>query len=183
LIAFAKSKPGHVTYASGGNGTPAHLSGALFGLRTGIDIRHIPFKSAPVGVAAVLGEQVDLMFAATAPAAPQVGSGKLRALGTTVPTRLPAFSGVPTMIESGFPGFDTREWQGVVAPAKVPREIIAKVADEIVKALSSPEVKERFAAVGMDVDTPRGPEAFDKLTRSMTTRWAGVVRDAGIKAE
>jgi tripartite-type tricarboxylate transporter receptor subunit TctC len=183
LIEFAKARPGQVTFASGGNGTPAHLSGELFRLRAGIDIRHVPFKSAPAGVAGVLGEQVDLMFAATAPAAPQVRAGKLRALATTVPHRLPAFPELPTMAESGFPGFDTREWTGIVAPAGTPREILARVADEIAKVMSLPDVRERFVAAGMDPDTQRGPEAFEKLIRSETARWAGVVRDAGITVQ
>jgi tripartite-type tricarboxylate transporter receptor subunit TctC len=183
LIEFAKARPGQVTFASGGNGTPAHLSGELFRLRAGIDIRHVPFKSAPAGVAGVLGEQVDLMFAATAPAAPQVRAGKLRALATTVPHRLPAFPELPTMAESGFPGFDTREWTGIVAPAGTPREILARVADEIAKVMSLPDVRERFVATGMDPDTQRGPEAFEKLIRSETARWTGVVRDAGVTVQ
>jgi tripartite-type tricarboxylate transporter receptor subunit TctC len=183
LIASARAKPGQITFTSGGNGTPAHLSGELFRLRAGIDIRHVPFKSAPAGVAAVLGGQVDLMFAATAAAAPHIRAGKLRALATTVPRRLSAFPDVPAMAESGFPGFDTREWTGIVAPAGTPHEIITKVSDEIAAVMSSADVKERFVSTGMDPATQPGPEAFAALIRSEIARWAGVVRDAGIRIE
>jgi len=183
LVTFAKANPGRVTFASGGNGTPAHLAGEVFRLRTGIDIRHVPFKGAPAGVASVLGEQVDMMFAATAAAAPQVKSGKLRAMATTAAQRLPALPDLPTMAQVGFRDFDVREWNGFVAPGRTPREIVAKLSDEIMKAASSPEMKVRLASMGQDPADQFGPEQFGILIRSELAKWARVVRDAGIRAD
>jgi tripartite-type tricarboxylate transporter receptor subunit TctC len=183
LISFAKLNPGQLTFASGGNGTPAHLAGEFFRLRTSIDIRHVPFKSSPAGVAALLGEQVDLMFSSTAAAAPQIRSRKLRALATTDAQRLPAFPDLPTMAELGYRDFDVRDWFGLVAPAETPREIIAKLAGEIVKVASSPEMAERFDSIGMAAATGSGPEKFAALIRSEIAKWAKVVREAGVRAD
>lgn len=183
LVAFAKSRPGEVTFASGGNATPAHLSGEFLRLRSGIDIRHVPFKGAAAGITAVLGEQVDIMFAAATASAPHVKAGKLRALATPAPQRAPGFPDLPTMVELGFQGFEIREWHGVVAPARTPREIIARMSGEIVKAASIPETKDRFASHGMDPAVQAGPEAFGTLIRSELARWAKTVREAGIRVD
>lgn len=183
LIAAAKSKPGEVTFASGGNGTPAHMAGELLRLRSGTNLRHIPFRGAPEGVSAVLSGQVTMMFAAVVSVAPFIKSGKLRVLAVTTPARLAAFPGVPTVAERGFEGFDVRDWQGIVAPAGTPREIVAKISEEIAKITALPEVKERFASMGMDVVDRGGPEEFAALIRSEFLKWGKVVRDAGIRAD
>jgi tripartite-type tricarboxylate transporter receptor subunit TctC len=183
LIAAAKSKPGDITFASGGNGTPAHMAGELLRLRSRADLRHIPFKGAPEGVSAVLGGQVTMMFAAAGSVAPQVKAGKLHALAVSTPTRLATLPDVPTMAERGFQGFDVRDWQGIVAPAGTSREIVAKIAGEITKITSLPETKERFASMGMDAVDQGGPEEFGALIRSELVKWGKVVREAGIRAD
>lgn len=183
ILAFVKSRPGQLTFASGGNGTPAHLSGEFLRLRTGVDIRHVPFKGALQGVAAVLGEQVDIMFAASLAVAPHIQSGKLRALATPAPTRIAVFPELPTMIELGFAGFEIREWTGIVAPARTPKAIIAKMAGEVAKINTRPDMKERLAAIGMEPADESSPEAFGGLIRSELVRWNKVVREAGIRAD
>ena len=181
LVAFAKSQPGRITFASGGNGTPAHLSAEFFKRHTGIDIRHVPFKGPVAGVSAIVGEQIDIMFSATSAASPHIQSGRLRALATPAPHRVPAFAEVPTMIELGYAGVEIRGWHGIVAPATTPKAIIARVASEIAKlsALST----ERLAVLGMAPAGQSGPEAFGILIRSELARWNKVARDAGIRAE
>jgi tripartite-type tricarboxylate transporter receptor subunit TctC len=183
LAASAKSQPGRITFASGGNATPAHISGELLKLRTGIDIRHVPFNGAIAGVAAVIGEQVDMMFAATPAVAAHLQSGRLRALATPAPHRVAAFPDLPTMVELGFAGFEVREWQGLVAPAATHRGIIAKMADEVAKVTASPEIRQRLAAIGMDPAGQSGPDAFGALLRSELVRWSKVAREAGMKAD
>lgn len=183
LIGFARSQPGRITFASGGNATPAHISGELLKLHTGIDIRHVPFKGAIAGVAAVIGEQVDLMFGAAPAVAPHVQSGRLRALATPAPRRVAAFPDLPTMIELGYGGFEVREWQGLVAPATTHKGIIAKMAGEVARIIALPETKERLAAIGMDPAGQGGPDAFGALIRSELARWTKVVREAGIRAD
>lgn len=183
VIAQAKEKPDSLTYASGGSGTPAHLAAALLSQRAGLRLRHVPFKGAPEGVAAVLGGHVDMMFAAAGAAAPQIKAGKLRAIGTASPTRLAAFADLPTIAELGFPGFDIRDWQGVVAPAGTPRAIIAKINEEIQKIMVLPETRAQLAASGMDSVEQAGPAVFGGLIRTESSRWSKVVRDAGIRGD
>ena len=183
VIALAKSKPGQVRFASGGNFTPAHLAGGFFKLRTSVDIRHVPFNGAVAGVAAVVGGQADIMFAATGAAMPQIKSGKVRAIATTATNRLPALPDLPTMSEIGFRDFDVREFGGLVAPAGTPREIVDRIAGEIARIVSSQDVKERFASMGMDAATQLGPDAFGALMRSELAKWSKVVREAGIRAD
>ena len=183
VTAFAKSKPGQVRFASGGNFTPAHLAGAFFRLRTGVDIRHVPFNGAVAGVAAVFGGQADFMFAATGAAMPQIKSGKVRAIATTATNRLPAMPDLPTMSEIGFRDFDVREFAGLVAPAGTPHEIVDRIASEIARIVSSQEVKQRFASMGSEAATQLGPEAFGALIQSELAKWSKVVREAGIRAD
>lgn len=183
LVATAKARPGELTYASGGNGTPAHLGAALLAQRAGAPMRHVPFKGAPEGVAAVLGGHVDMMFAAAGAVVPQIKAGRLRALGTSAPKRLAAVPEVPTIAEQGYPGFDIRDWQGIVAPVGTPVSIVAKMSDEIGKIAMVPEVRQRFEAMGMEGVEQHGPEAFGLLIRSEISRWSKAVREAGIRAE
>jgi tripartite-type tricarboxylate transporter receptor subunit TctC len=183
IVAQAKSQPDRITFASGGNATPAHLSGEFFKRHSGISIRHVPFKGAPEGVTAVVGGEVDLMFAATPAAGPYIQSGRLRALATPAPRRLPAFSDVPTMVELGYAGVEIRSWQGLVAPRATPKAIIERMASEIAKIGASPDIKERFATLGMEAAAEGGSEAFGVLIRSESVRWSKVARDAGLRAD
>lgn len=183
VVKTGKDKPGELTYASGGNGTPAHLASALLALRSGMQLRHVPYRGAAEGVAAVLAGQVDMMFAATGAALPHVRSGKLRALAISAPTRLPSAPELPTVAEQGFEGFDIRDWQGIVAPTGTPEAIVNKVAAEVRRIAALPEVKARLSAMGMDAVEQGGAEAFDALIKTETVRWNRVVRDAGIRGE
>lgn len=183
IVAHAKSQPDRMTFASGGNATPAHLTGEFFKRQTGISIRHVPFKGAPAGVTAVVGEQVDLMFAATPAAGPHLQSGRLRALATPAPRRVPAFPDVPTKVELGYAGVEIRSWHGVVAPSASPKPIIARMAGEIAKIAESPDIKARFLTLGMEAAAEGGSDAFGKFLRSEFARWSKLVRDAGIRAE
>ena len=183
MIAHAKLRPGGVTFASGGNATPAHIAGEFLKQRAGIDIRHIPYKGAIAGVAAILGEQVDLMFAAATASGPHIRSGRLRALATPAPQRLAGYPDVPTMVELGFAAFEIQEWFGVVAPAKTRREIIARMAEEIAKVGSAPGTKEQLGVHGLEPAGKAGSEAFGTLVRSELDKWAVVVRNAGLRAD
>jgi tripartite-type tricarboxylate transporter receptor subunit TctC len=155
----------------------------LLGLRSGAQLRHVPFRGAPEGVAAVIGGQVDMMFAAAGAALPHIKSGKLRALATSAPARLASLPDLPTVAEQGFAGFEVRDWQGFVAPAGTPAAIVQKVATEVRRIVSLPEVKERLTAMGMDAVEQGGPDVFGALIRSETAQWSRVVREAGIRGE
>ena len=183
LIAHAKSQPGRITFASGGNGTPAHVTGEFFKKHTGIDIRHVPFKGSVQGVSAIVGEQVDMMFGATPAANPHIQSGRLRALATPGPNRIPACPEVPTMLELGYAGVEIRGWQGFVAPAATPKVVIARVASEVAKITALPDIKARLAVLGMEAAGESGSDAFGTLIRSEFARWSKVARDAGLRAD
>lgn len=183
LIAAAKASPGRLTFASGGNAAPAHLAGESFKLRAGIDIAHVPFKGTVPGVTAVLGKQVDMMFATTGVVAGHLKAGTLRALAAVAPSRLSAYPDVPTMSELGYARFDVRDWHGVVAPAATPKEIIAKLAGEMRKAISQSQVRERLLAAMYEPVYDSGPEQFGELIRSELEKWRRVVREAGVRAD
>jgi tripartite-type tricarboxylate transporter receptor subunit TctC len=183
LVAEAKARPGRLSYSSSGNGTPPHLAAELFKLRTGIDVLHVPYNGSQAATAALLGEQVDLQFASAVAAGPHIRSGKLRALATTGPTRMTAFPESPTLVELGFADFDVRDWQGFVAPAGTPRQVIERIAVAVTKVLEEPEVKERLARMGLEPVVDSGPEAFDAFMRAELVRLAGIVRDARIRLD
>lgn len=183
VVSFAKANPGRVQYSSAGNATPSHLAAELFRIHAGIDARHIPFKGPPAAVGALLGEHVDIAFVGVATAVSHVKSGKLRALGTPSPVRLAALPDVPTMAELGYAGFEVRDWIGVVAPAGTPNPIVGRLAAEIGRILSSADVRQRLAVLGMEPAQALGAENFATLIRAELPRWAKVVRDADIRAD
>jgi len=183
FVALAKAKPRELTYASAGNGTPSHLASALFTHHAGVEIQHVPFKGIPAGLVAVMGEQVDIAFAGVATALPLVKAGKLRALGTAGAQRLPALPDLPTIAELGFAGYQLNEWYGIVAPARTPPEVIAKLAAELTRAVAAPEVQSRLTQLGMYPSEIPGPEALGALIRTELPRWKQIVREAGIRAE
>jgi len=180
LVALAKAKPGQLKFSSGGNSTPAHLAGELLKRETKIDIVHIPYRTPPAGAAAVLSGEVDMMFGATVAVAPHIKSGRVRALGTATPKRLPAFPDLPTIAEQGYPGVVVSNWSGVVAPAGTPKEIIDRLGNEIRKILAMPDVLARLERLGVEA-TPASAEEFGALIRSELKRWNEIVREAGIK--
>jgi tripartite-type tricarboxylate transporter receptor subunit TctC len=180
LIKVAKAKPGLLRFASGGNGTPAHLGGELFKRETGVDIAHIPYKGAVAGVVALLTGDVDLMFGATVAVSPHIKSGKLRALATIAPRRIPAYPDVPTVAELGYANAVVAPWAGVVAPAGTPKAAVARLHLEMKKIGAMPETKQRLEAIGLEwADV--GPGEFAALIRSEMQKWIKLIRDAGIR--
>jgi tripartite-type tricarboxylate transporter receptor subunit TctC len=183
LLSAARANPGNLTFSSGGSGVTSHLVGEMLKLRAAIDVRHIPFKGSMASLAAVMGGQTDFVFAPAGNAVGLVKSGKLRPLAAATPARLAAYPDVPTMAELGYPAFDVRDWNGIVAPAGTPKEIIARLASELRSATADPLVKERLAAISMDPALDSSPEQFGALIRAELERWAKFVRDTGIRAD
>jgi tripartite-type tricarboxylate transporter receptor subunit TctC len=182
LIALAKARPGQLNYASAGVGAPSHLSGELFKQMAGIDMVHVPYKGGGALMADLMGGQVLISFGGLAAALPHVRSGKLRLLAVASATRAAAVPDVPTVAESGVPGFDVPSWLGIVAPAGTPREIVERLHAEIAKVLAQQDIKERLAAEGGEA-IAGGPEQFGAYLKSEIAKWAQVVKDARIRAE
>jgi tripartite-type tricarboxylate transporter receptor subunit TctC len=182
LIAAAKAKPGSLNYASTGNGTSNHLSFELFKAMTGTVITHVPYKGSAPAVTDMIGGQVQLMFDNTPNVLPQVKAGKLKALAVSSRKRSPLAPDVPTVDESGVPGYEVNVWFGILAPAGTPKEIVARLNAEMVRIMRSPEVADRFAKAGVEV-VASTPEFFGDFVKSEVARWAKVVQDAGIKAD
>jgi len=182
LIQYAKAHPGTLNYSSPGNGSGAHLAGQLFKSMARIDIVHIPFNGIAPAVGAVVGGQVQVMFAGTPSALPQVKAGRLVPLGVASSKRIAAAPELPTLDESGLPGFDVTSWYGIVAPAATPHDIIARLQTEITGALSQPDVREKLAALGAE---PIGntPAEFATMITVETAKWGKIVKDANIHVE
>lgn len=180
LIALAKSRPGKLNYASGGNGATNHLAGELFKGMTGINMVHIPYKGNPIAVLDVLAGQVEVMFDFMITSLPHVKAGKLRALAVTGATRSPQLPDMPTVAEAGVPDFEAGTWFAVFAPAGTPPVIVKQLNSDIVNVLNLPEVKERFYQLGAE---PRSgtPEQLAALLKRDMTKWAKVIQDAGIR--
>jgi tripartite-type tricarboxylate transporter receptor subunit TctC len=182
LIALAKAKPGYLTFASAGSGSSLHLSGELFKSMSGIDIVHIPYKGAAPAVTDLLGGQVSMMFDTGPSALPHVRSGKTRALAVTTAKRSRLMPDLPTVVESGLPGYDVTTWFGLVAPSGTPREIVTKLNTEVVRILQTPEVKERLETQAAD---PVGntPEEFAAIIKADIAKWGEVIKLAGVRIE
>jgi len=182
LVAQAKAKPGALTFCSAGNGTVPHLAGELFKLRAGVDIVHVPYKGGGPAIVDLVGGQVNMMFATPIEVAQHVQSGKLRVLATTSLNRLPAFADVPTLDESGYPGFEVASFFGVLAPAGTPSDIVARLAADLATVMELPDVRERFAAQSADANV-QGPEAFGKFLEAQRVKWADIVKRSGAKVD
>ena len=182
LIALAKSKAGQVTYGSSGNGSANHLGGVLLQHMTGTRLVHVPYKSAAQSATALMSGEIDFMMSSTSAAMMPIKTGRLRAIAVTGPKRLAVTPEVPTVSESGVPGFEVTGWYMMLAPVTVPREIIARLNSEIVKAVHSPAVKDRFAALGTE-PVGNSPEACSEFLRAEIAKWTKVVRAAGAKAD
>jgi tripartite-type tricarboxylate transporter receptor subunit TctC len=182
LIAAAKANPGKINYGSGGNGSPQHVAMELFASTAGISLTHVPYKGATQAAVGVAAGEVSVAFQGLATVAGLAKSGKLRIIGVTTGQRLPQFADVPTVAESGLPGFAFNSWAAVVAPAGTSKEIISRLNAEIVKALSAPDVRDKLIAQGL---TPRGstPEELRQGTREQLARYATLMKQAGIKSE
>lgn len=182
LVALLKTRPGKLSYASGGTGTPAHVSGELFKQQSGTDALHVPYNQFPQAVGDLLGGQNQFMFAATPPVMGHIASGRLRALAVTGPNRIGALQDVPTMIEAGYPDFVVRDWQGFVARTGTPRQVIARANAAIATALATREVKQMFVKLGAD-PAAGSPEMFAKLIAAEVARWGTLSKAANIKVQ
>jgi tripartite-type tricarboxylate transporter receptor subunit TctC len=181
LIAYANANPGALNYASAGNGSSNHLSFELFKLMTGTRITHVPYKGSAPAVTDLIAGQVQVMFDNTPNVLPQVRGGKLKALAVSSKLRSSQAPEVPTVDES-VPGYDVGVWFGVLTVAGTPREVVQRLNSDMVRILTSAEVKERFGKAGVDV-VAGTPEHFAQFLKSEVARWAKVVQEAGIKAD
>lgn len=182
LIALAKAKPKELNYASFGNGTSAHLSGVLFNLSAGVDMVHVPYKGSPPAVTDLLAGRVQVMFDAIPVALPHIKAGKLRALAVTSSYRSNALPDVPTIAESGLPGFDVVGWLAFFAPAAVEKEIVRNLSAEMANILRQPDVQARLTSLGLE---PRGdtPEASAAFVHAEINKWAPVVKASGAQVD
>jgi tripartite-type tricarboxylate transporter receptor subunit TctC len=182
LIALAKAKPGQLTFASSGTGNATHLTFELFKARAAIDIVHVPYKGGGPAMADLVGGQVLFSFASMASAVPFVQSGRLRPIAVSGGQRSSLFPDVPTVAESGLQGFASEDWQGILAPAKTPADVVMKLNGEIARILALPEVKAKLAAAGFDAKTST-PEWFGQFIQAETLKWARLLKGIGIKAQ
>ena len=180
LLVAAKAKPGAMNFASAGQGSATHLNAEKFKMAAGIDALNIPFKGSAEAVTEVLAGRVDYYFSPIAPVIGQIKEGQLLALAVGSPRRASALPDVPTTTEAGVPGSEFNFWIGMMAPAKTPRDIVNRLHDEVVKALASPEVKERFAKLGADAWTLK-PEQFDTYIKDEIKSNAALVKAAGLQ--
>jgi tripartite-type tricarboxylate transporter receptor subunit TctC len=182
LIALAKANPGKLNYASVGTGSPGHIAGELFKLRTGVDIVHVPYKGGGPAVTDTIGGQVQLLFV-TMPAAWQhVKTGRLKALAVTSAKRTVTAPDVPTIAESGVPDYVVDSWYGALAPAKTPPAAVARLNAAFAKVLENPQVKEKLLAQGAEA-APGSPADFDRRIKDELAKWELVIKTAGIKPE
>ena len=179
LIALAKAKPGHYSYSSSGTGSTPHIAFELFKLMSGIDVVGIQYKASGPAITDLVGGQVQMMMTGVLALLPHVKSGKLRALAITSPARSAALPDLPSVAESGVPGFDVQVWFGVFMPAGAPRPIVAAVNERIRKMLESPDLRKRLVDQGADPASST-PEAFGALVKSDLARWIKVVKATGV---
>jgi tripartite-type tricarboxylate transporter receptor subunit TctC len=182
LIALAKSKPGKINFASAGNGTGQHLSMELFKLLSGTNFVHVPYRGAQAAYPDVISGQVPVFFDNIAAALPQAKSGRVRAIAVTTAQRSPLAPEVPTVSESGLPGFEYHTWFGVWAPAATPRPIVEKLNAEVEKALATAEVRERLTGQGGEPSTMKLAQ-IEPFVKAEIVKWAKVVKEAGVKVE
>ena len=178
VIELAKTKPGGLNFASSGNGQSTHLSAELFNTMAGIKMAHVPYKGSAPALTDVMSGQVDVMFDTTLSAMPFVKAGKLKALGLTSAVRSPAAPDVPTIAESGLPGYEVFAWNGVLVPAGTPKAIVQQLNDHIRKAMLLPQVKDKFSAQGFSASW-NSPENFGVFLKNEVDKWARTVKASG----
>jgi tripartite-type tricarboxylate transporter receptor subunit TctC len=182
LIRLAKAQPGQLSFGSSGTGTAPHLAGELFKRMAGIDIVHVPYRGGPQATTDLIGGQYAMLFAISSTVLPHIKSGRLRTLAITTLARMPSLPEVPTVAESGLPGFEAVTWFGFMVPAAAPRDIINRLNADIGKALALPDVRQQLALQGIDV-IGGTPEQFAEHVRKETAKWADVIRRSGAKAD
>lgn len=183
LIAFARSHPGQLDYAAGGYGGNPHMSMALFVYMAGLDITYVPYRSGNAGLVDALAGRVPLMISNVLVALPHVRSGRFRAYGVTSGKRANSLPDIPTLAESGVPGYEAVQWFGVLAPAGTPRDIVTRLHRDVVQVVQDEEIENRFAADGGEPTFSRTPEEFASLMRSELVKWAKAARAAKIEPQ
>ena len=182
LIALAKSKPGELNFASSGNGQSTHLSAELFAAMAGVKMNPIPYKGSAPALTDTMGGQTQLMFDTMLSAMPHVKAGKLKALAVTSATRSPVAPDLPTVAESGLPGYEAIAWNGLLAPAGTPPEVLARLSAELKKVLAAPDVKDKFEAQGFAASW-NSPEDFGRFMTAEVDKWAKVAKTSGAKVD
>jgi tripartite-type tricarboxylate transporter receptor subunit TctC len=182
LIAYARANPGKLNFGSGGSGSVAHLSGEMFKSQAHVDIVHVPYKGGILSVNDLLAGNVQLVFSDALPVMQHIRAGKLRALAVTSPERSPLAPEIPTCVESGLPGLVAVNWWGVLLPAGTPKVIADKFRADLVKVMQDPDVKEKFATLGVDAVSGT-PEQFGAYIKSETAKYAKLIKEANIRAE
>lgn len=182
LVAYAKANPGKLNYASSGNGSLQHVTGAMLQQQAGVDMIHVPYKGTGPALQDLLGGQVDLTFGTPPPFVPHIQSGKLRAIAVTSKKRLPSMPEVPTTAEAGMPKLDPTSWFGVFAPASTPKPVIDRLAAEIAKVVAAPAFRQKAQELGAEADY-LAPQQFAAAVKEEQGRWASVVKAAQIQAD
>lgn len=182
LVARARKSPGKLIYSSGGTGSPANLMGEYFKQLTGTFILHVPYRGPVAALQDLVGEQSDMMFASLASALPHIKSGRLRPIAVTSPERLDVLPDTPTFAQAGYPQFDVRDWAGLVGPASLPAGVVERLNVEVAKALAEPGLAQRFAQMGVYLQTSTSA-AFGDWVRKEIPKWGEVVRRANIRME
>ena len=182
LVAYAKAHPGKLNYASVGNGSSSHLCMELFKQLAGIDVVHIPFNGSPPAVTATIKGETQMMFAVMQPLQPQIDAGKLRAIAVTTAKPFPLFPNIPSIAQSGYPGFEVLAWNGVMVPAATPKPIVARLNAEIDAILKDPDIVTRMHRLGFDL-IGGTPEQFGALVKGESEKWAPVIRKIGLKID
>jgi tripartite-type tricarboxylate transporter receptor subunit TctC len=180
LIALAKKNPGKLSYGSSGVGSASHLSGALFAQQAGIDLLHVPYRGTGPAVTDLLGGRIDAMFSPALTVTPHISAGTLRVIGTTGAARSALFPNFPTVAETGLPGYSSLGWFGLFAPAKTPREIIARISADVGKVLLTADAKQKLAEQGAE-PAPNSPQDFAQFINTDINKWLALAKTAGIK--
>ena len=183
LVAIAKAKPGEVSFGSAGNGSTGHVAAEMFMRMTGVKLLHVPYKGNAQAIVDVMGGQVAMMFDQVSTSAGHVKGGKLRALGVTTKTRSPVLPEVPTLHEQGLTDFEDVTWNGLVAPAGTPRDVVGRLHQEISRALSRPDFRAKYLERGIELVASGTPQEFSAYVKSEADAFAKLVREAGIKVE
>jgi tripartite-type tricarboxylate transporter receptor subunit TctC len=183
LIAQAKAKPGDITFGGSGNGSTGHVAAELFMRASGVKLTQVSYKGNAQALVDLMGGQIAMMFDQVSTSAGHVKGGKLRALGVTTKTRSPVLPEVPTLHEQGLTDFEDVTWNGLVAPAATPREVVNRLHSAVAKALSNPEMKKKYEERGIELGASRSPEDFSAYVKSEAAAFARLVQEAGIKVE
>jgi tripartite-type tricarboxylate transporter receptor subunit TctC len=181
-IALARAKPDSVTFGSPGNGTTGHLGTELLKTMTHVKMTHIPYKGAVPAFTGLMGGEIAIYMSSIPPAMPQLKSGRVKAIGVTSAKRMATLPNVPTLAESGLPGYEVTNWYGVMAPAGIPKDVLAKLNGELVRILKLPDVQQRLSGEGGDIGA-NSPEEFASFIRSETAKWDKAVRASGAKVD